>query len=41
LRKWKKSLLQRNPAKMTWHNVWLGTQKVDNLNQPGPGRKVI
>jgi hypothetical protein len=21
LRKWKKSLLQRNPAQMTWHNV--------------------
>jgi hypothetical protein len=22
LRKWKKSLLQRNPAQMTWHNVF-------------------
>jgi hypothetical protein len=23
LRKWKKSLLQRNPAQMTWHNIIL------------------
>jgi hypothetical protein len=22
LRKWKKSLLQRNPAQMTWHMTW-------------------
>jgi hypothetical protein len=28
LRKWKKSLLQRNPVQMTWHNdsltIWTG-----------------
>jgi hypothetical protein len=23
LRKWKISLLQRNPAQMTWHNIYL------------------
>jgi hypothetical protein len=23
LRKWKKSLLQRNPAQMTWHNIMI------------------
>jgi hypothetical protein len=53
LRKWKKSLLQRNPAQMTSANVCAQfgmccganqakmSTKIDHLNGLGPGRKVI
>jgi hypothetical protein len=40
LRKWKKSLLQRNPAQMTWHIVAYNFIKMTN-NKWTHGKKII